>query len=192
MKLTEKRLKEIIKEEIAKLQEATKGMPPEAGKLRGYGGGQYYTGGVARPRRDKDYTTGRDRFAHLERPQTYEQYLEANKDSGGEYIHVSLGLLPNGVFKTREDAEASQNKMDYFDFVVEQGLPAGAAAGMRKGSFRPGILYVKDMKKLIDAVSKTGVFAAQHSPFEEAIIMPLSDWLTQVLDKAEKHQQGEE
>ena len=189
MKLTEKRLKEIIKEEIAKLQETPNPYRPVRVAQSVAQGGK---GGVAKPRFKKDYTTSGYDFSHLDRPQTYEQYLEANKDSGGEYIHVSLGLLPDRVFKTREDAEAEENGTDYFDFVVDQGLPAGAAAGMRKGSFRPGILYVKDMKKLIDAVSKTGVFAAQHSPFEEAIIMPLSDWLTQVLDKAEKHQQGEE
>lgn len=195
MKLTEKRLKEIIKEEIAKLQETPNPYRPFRTAQSIAQGGK---GGVARPRRDKDYTTSGYDFSHLHRPQTYEQYLEANKDEGGEYIIVSMDLFPTRVYRSEDDLKLSQNKTDYFDFVVQQGLPNGAMIAMNQGSYQaeknPKRVYVKDMQNLISTLSgdEPSPWGYRARPGERPDVRPLSDWLTQVLNNSEKYSQGEE
>jgi hypothetical protein len=200
MKLTEKRLKEIIKEEIARMQETPNPYRPVRVAQSVAQGGK---GGVAwGSRHNRDYTDGRDRFAHLDRAQTYEQYLEANKDEGGEYIIVSIGLFPTRVFRSEEDLKSNQNETDYFDFVVQQGLPNGAKDAMKQGKHRaeksrnPKRVYAKDMKNLISSLSgdepSPWGFRPGMGSSDPPDARPLSDWLTQILNDSEKYSQGEE
>ena len=115
---------------------------------------------------------------------------------------MSIGLFPTRVFRSEEDLKSNQNETDYFDFVVQQGLPNGAKDAMKQGKYRaeksrnPKRVYAKDMKNLISSLSgdepSPWGFRPGMGSSDPPDVRPLSDWLTQILNNSEKYSQGEE